>query len=341
MSKKNKGTVLNMIERERHRVAASITREQDWEQPEPNSGLARMFVIMLLIHVFVIGGIIIYDFVGGDSTTKSTQASATVAATRASSSSTAAHVSAASLPTVTSSSTNTPSDTVTPAPAPETPKTPALSVPETASNSLMPKALPYTGPLSPSQENSSDASMSAMAGSKPAQLAVAKANTFDPIAFKPDPADHATSDSSVTTTRTSEPVKEKSQPEKAKATPEKAKAPAEKPRVQDKPPSAEKPRPVSTPSAMRKSLEGDSKPPAATSATKKKATTKEESAPPSSKKTTSKSSSPRKYTIVKGDTVYSLARRYKVSEDSIMKANGIKKAGNLGIGKSISIPAAK
>ncbi|MDB6073630.1 MAG: hypothetical protein JWO89_1270 [Verrucomicrobiaceae bacterium] len=336
MSKKNKGTVLNMIERERHRVAASITREQDWEQPEPNSGLARMFVIMLLIHVFVIGGIIIYDFVGGDSTTKSTQASATVASTRASSSSTAAHVSTASLPTVASSNAGTPSDAV--APAPETPKTPALSVSETASNSLMPKAVPYTGPLSLTQENPSDSSMAAMAGSKPSPLAVAKANTFDPIAFKPDPADHATSDSRATPTRTSEPAKEKSQPEKAKISPDKPKAQAEKPRVADKPPSGDKPHPVATPSAMRKSLEGDSKPPAFTTAKKKN---KDESAPPSTKKTAPKTGSSRKYTIVKGDTVYSLARRYKVSEESIMKANNIKKAGSLGLGKSITIPAAK
>lgn len=59
--------LLNLMdgERHRHRVAL-VTEEGEWNQHEPNSGMARMFVVMLLIHVVLIGGIIIYDFLGSD-----------------------------------------------------------------------------------------------------------------------------------------------------------------------------------------------------------------------------------------------------------------------------------
>ncbi|MBL9131161.1 MAG: LysM peptidoglycan-binding domain-containing protein [Verrucomicrobiaceae bacterium] len=49
--------------RHKHRVAL-VTDEGEWNQHEPNTGMARMFVVMLLIHVVLIGGIIIYDFMG-------------------------------------------------------------------------------------------------------------------------------------------------------------------------------------------------------------------------------------------------------------------------------------
>ncbi len=67
MKPKTKETklLLNLMdgERHRHRVAL-VTEEGEWNQHEPNSGMARMFVVMLLIHVVLIGGIIIYDFMG-------------------------------------------------------------------------------------------------------------------------------------------------------------------------------------------------------------------------------------------------------------------------------------
>jgi LysM repeat protein len=68
MSKKKKNRLLlNLKEGERykHRVAM-VNEEGGWNQHEPNAGMARMFVIMLLIHVLVIGGIIVYDFVNGE-----------------------------------------------------------------------------------------------------------------------------------------------------------------------------------------------------------------------------------------------------------------------------------
>ena len=73
--------LLNLMdgERHRHRVAL-VTEEGEWNQHEPNSGMARMFVVMLLIHVVLIGGIIIYDFMGDDEKPQQTLTQATRAA---------------------------------------------------------------------------------------------------------------------------------------------------------------------------------------------------------------------------------------------------------------------
>ncbi|MCW0221343.1 MAG: LysM peptidoglycan-binding domain-containing protein [Prosthecobacter sp.] len=77
MSKKKKDKLLlNLLEGERHKHrVAMVTDEGAFNQHEPNSNMARMFVVMLLIHIVVIGGIIIYDFMNGEEapTTKLTQ----------------------------------------------------------------------------------------------------------------------------------------------------------------------------------------------------------------------------------------------------------------------------
>lgn len=51
--------------RHKHRVAM-VTEEIAWSHHQPNTGMARMFVIMLMIHIIVIGGIIVYDFMNGE-----------------------------------------------------------------------------------------------------------------------------------------------------------------------------------------------------------------------------------------------------------------------------------
>ena len=333
MSKKTKGTFSNLTERERHRVAASITREADWEQPEPNSGLARMFVIMLLIHVFVIGGIIIYDFVGGDSQPKSSQASGTVTATKASSNSTAVNVSSAPLPTITSTKPSAPAQVVS-APAPK----PTLSVPE-APSLFVTKAVPYTGPASLTESSAGSPAGTPASISLPKPVLVAHANTSDPIAFKSDAVTHPSESASVISTRAAEPDREaekaKPQADKPK-TSSTTKSNSDKPKVVADKPSSSQPKPVPTPSAARKSLAGDSKPPAAVASKKH---SKEESDPPSAKKSSKSSST--KHALTKGDTIYSLARHYKISEETLMKANGIKNPNALTVGKVITIPAAK
>ena len=401
MSQKTKARVLSMIERERHRVAATITQEQEWELPEPNNGLARMFVIMLLIHVFVIGGIIIYDFIGADSTPKSSLISNSITPARSTSI-------APSVPVA------VPLISQAPLAAPKSTATPTIAQPEAAP---VPKALPYIAP--------------AESPYKP--VAVTKAALTDPAPRSSDtPAVKAAPASEITPREQEKPkpIADKPAPvaEKAKPVAEKPAPVAEKPAAEIASKSPSQPKPVMTPSEARKALDGDSKttiakkndkdaadappapkkdkevayaaparkkdkevadaspahkkdkenadaPPArkkdkevADSSSARKKDKENADAPPARKKDkevadassarkkdkedadappakkTAKASaahSASKYTIVKGDTFYSLARRYKTSEDALMKANGIKNANALVLGKTITIPAAK
>lgn len=79
---KEKKLLLHLLdgERHRHRVAL-VTEEGEWNQHEPNSGMARMFVVMLLVHVILIGGIIIYDFMDDEQTPQQTATQAARAMT--------------------------------------------------------------------------------------------------------------------------------------------------------------------------------------------------------------------------------------------------------------------
>jgi len=76
MSKKKKNKLLlNLIQGEKHKhKVAMVNEEAALSQHEPNSNMARMFVVMLLIHVVVIGGIIIYDWINGDEAQSTTLA---------------------------------------------------------------------------------------------------------------------------------------------------------------------------------------------------------------------------------------------------------------------------
>ncbi len=305
MSKKTKASVLNMIERERHRVAATVTQEQDWEQPEPNNGLARMFVIMLLIHVFVIGGIIIYDFVGGDSTPKATQASGSVSPARATSTSTAASL-PASVPVASQPPLAAPRSAIDT--TPKQTQTPPAAPP-------VPKATPYVAAGTPATHS---------------PVVVAKATITSPNLPSDNPA--VTRPAPAISTTTELPAPEKPKPAVNKP----------KPVVADSPPSATfQPKPVATPSVARKGLESDTKP---ALAAKKKDKDSTPDAPPSKKEKAAKplaSHAAIKHIVAKGDTFYGLAHRYKISEEAIMKANGIKSSNSLVLGKTITIPASK
>ncbi len=66
MKKKNDRLILKLTESEKHKHnVAMVNEEEEWNRHEPNSGMGRMFFVMLLIHVIVIGGIIIYDWLNG------------------------------------------------------------------------------------------------------------------------------------------------------------------------------------------------------------------------------------------------------------------------------------
>lgn len=62
--KKKKTPLLSSLmggEKRRHYVAAYVTNEGEWNQHEPNTGFAKMFIAMLILHVLIIGGIILSD----------------------------------------------------------------------------------------------------------------------------------------------------------------------------------------------------------------------------------------------------------------------------------------
>ncbi|MCA1964455.1 MAG: LysM peptidoglycan-binding domain-containing protein [Prosthecobacter sp.] len=85
MKKKQHKLLLNLVEGDRHKHrVAMVNEEAEWNQQEPNSGMARMFFVMLLLHVVVIGGIIVYDWLNGEEspppTVLSTSASTTPSA---------------------------------------------------------------------------------------------------------------------------------------------------------------------------------------------------------------------------------------------------------------------
>ncbi len=60
--KKSQHLIERLLDQEKHRLHVALaTEEGEWNQHEPNSGMARIFVVMLLLHVILIGGIVIYD----------------------------------------------------------------------------------------------------------------------------------------------------------------------------------------------------------------------------------------------------------------------------------------
>jgi LysM repeat protein len=66
MKKKTDRLIVKLTESEKHKHnVAMVNEEEEWNRHEPNSGMGRMFFVMLLIHVIVIGGIIIYDWLNG------------------------------------------------------------------------------------------------------------------------------------------------------------------------------------------------------------------------------------------------------------------------------------
>jgi LysM repeat protein len=54
---------LNMAGWRKHYVAAMTADEEAWPQREPGSNLGRVFVILLLLHVFLIGAVVLYNVI--------------------------------------------------------------------------------------------------------------------------------------------------------------------------------------------------------------------------------------------------------------------------------------
>jgi LysM repeat protein len=323
MSQKTTQREVSPSERKRLHVAAMVTQEKEWPQSEPNQGLARMFVIMLLVHVIVIGGVIVYDFVaepadakisGGPTASKKTTAPLPVVTEISPAARVTSAPAPASVASVAPAAAQAPVRAPSPALAPSSP--PALTAKPV--ESLLPAGY-STIPDGEKEVHTASAMLTAPLPPAPAPAA-AKTNA---IIVHSDPP--APTRPTIITETTEKPT---APPPTRVKTPERDSV--VKRAVMVSPPS---PKPVATPTQARRELNNDSAVP-----TKKKSV--ESSLPaPAKKSPTKPAASGSRYTVAKGDTVYAIARRYKISEDALMRANGIKKAAGLQIGKSLTIPA--
>ncbi len=350
MSKKSKSSVLNMIERERHRVAANVTQESEWTQHEPNNGLGRMFIVMLLIHVFVIGGIILYDFVGDSSSSSkpsALQRSSATTATRP-----AATALAPSLPTPASSITTSSShlvvshDTLDSIAAQHSVDKAALitlnQLDKNGGTTIQPGVRLALPPPTAAAPATVPAKVPAAIPVTPTNVAalVPVANSISP----PPAPTPAPEPKLLTVTRplsTPAAITKNEAPAPARQAPPAAtKTIAKQANEEPRRTIAPQPRPVPTPSATRRALENDER--------KAPVVKKQAEEPPSKKATptkkptevasTKKSTSGTRITMAKGDTLYSLSRKHKVSLEALQKANNIKDPTRLAPGRALVIP---
>ena len=334
MSKKQTTSLKNMVDRERHRVAATVTQEGQWPQSEPNQGLARMFVIMLIVHVVIIGGIIVYDFIGDGSDVKQVTAAPKTTPVKQTTTATQAD---SHLPTVDNATAAVKPVSETPVPAP----VPTAAAPKSP-DSLLPAAANVIPSGSETPASTADAVNSA-----------AKVESIAPQAPVP---------MSVTASEPEAPKSNVSIVSLPPAPKAESKPVVEEPATKAKPaPKDEAPRAVSlgntepkhvpTPSDARKSIEREkhSSPPP----TVKKKVDDTPPAPVAKKKTEEAQSAPKKkvaeapasapkgstrHTVSKKDTLWSISRRYKTTPDAIIKANNIKNPDLLTDGKVLIIP---
>lgn len=336
--KKNKGTELldNLLggERRRHQVAM-ITEEGEWNQHESNSGMARVFVVMLLVHVVLIGSIIVYDFIG----TEETQAAPAPVVSKTPT--TDPHELAStpvqsSLPTATRAAVATTSDI------------PASGEYEVKSGDSLPKIAAGQGVdlqdlialnnLDQENVELTPLTILKLPARKVAEPATVSAVTDFPALPTPAPATQETpapkvipieqtppapipavvslTDSQPTIDSTPAPAA----PAMASTPPAPAPAPVAEP-AQPEPSQLVAPKPVPTPSQMAE----------------KKPEPKVESKP--APKPEPKTTGTRSHTMAKGDTLYGLARKYGVSVSAIQKANNITKPESIRDGAKLIIPA--
>lgn len=328
--KKKQDKVLSTSERKRLHVAAMVTNEKEWPQSEPNQGLARMFVIMLLVHVVVIGGVIIYDFVSEPDAQGAVSTSSKKTATTTTTTSTAVAATSAPLPVV--RDVPTPAQSSVPVAQPVTPTLPAPSTvtpPAASPESLLPSQFAETPVKSPAEEQ--------------------KHMITSPIPTPAPRAEIVQSEppTSVEKSESEKYITETSERPTNSVRRNIAENRSEVPRASLISPTT--PNPVATPSAARKSLESDeprtsrSNNSSSTNSSSKLAstTTKKrqvDDTPQSAKKPSKPVATAGRHTVAKGDTIYAIARRYKVSEDALMRANSIKNANGLRIGKALTIP---
>lgn len=299
MSNKKGPSLLSMIERERHNVAASMTNQDPaWTQEttQPNRSVAKMFVIMLGVHILVIAGLIMYDFATGTKKQPVT-AQKTLPETGTSSSLSkpgSTPPSDANVATV-DPRNETPAITGEPSPVPQ---------PEVASSST--SVLPFVNTPStpaPAATTSTTGGMPALALGDTSRLDLEPVNAASvPVPLPPASSPSALSQPSIdlpppaATEPTAAPAVAKPEPEKVE--PKKAIASA---------------------------------PPAPKKTETKKPATKPAAAPAKVRSSSS-------HTVSKGDTLGAIAKRYGVSTAALVRANNLKNPDQVVLGTKLVIP---
>jgi LysM repeat protein len=331
-------------ERRRHQVAM-ITEEGEWNQHESNSGMARVFVVMLLVHVVLIGSIIVYDFVGTDESAAAPTPTVAKALTPE-----ARELPAQPLPEAIIDAP----ETAAPAPAADATPTPelavALEIYEVKTGDSLPKIAAakgvsledlialnhldegnteitaFTRLKIPSNKVAPPARVEPIKDFPVAQTNVPSASPVIPLEETP-PAPLVAAEDALpsvvplanTTIDSTPPAPSPAAPASESTPP----APALVPVVNAPTPVApQKPSPVAPPSSVV------SKP-----------TAKPEAPKPVVKPTVKPSGSSKSHTMGKGDTLYSLSRKFGVSVTAIQKANNITNPNAIREGTKLVIPA--
>lgn len=334
--KKNKGTDLldNLLggERRRHQVAM-ITEEGDWNQHESNSGMARVFVVMLLVHVVLIGSIIVYDFIGTEETQSAPAPVVSKTPTTDPHELSSTPVKS-SLPEATTSAVASSSDI------------PASGEYEVKSGDSLPTIAASQGvdikeliALNHLEDGNIELNpltilkLPARKVAEPAQVAVVKDFPPMPVANTETASAPA---AAVIPIEQTPPAPLPAVVSLADNQPSIDSTPAPATPAMDSAPPAPAPAPVAEPAKPEPVKLVAPKPvPTPTQIAEKKPAPKAEPKP-AAKPTTSGS---RSHTMAKGDTLYGLARKYGVSAAAIQKANNISKPESIRDGAKLIIPA--
>lgn len=326
---------LNMAGWRKHYVAAMTADEETWPQREPGGNLGRFFIILLLLHVFLIGAVVFYNVISPKSPPSVASAKTTLAKPQTANLITAASV---TVPVPVSSKSTADNQPVAMTPALTTPR-PEPRMVETAVYDV--------------RSGDNVPGIAAALGVSVADLI--KLNNLDSTELypgrklsypkKPAPpvlkampiptiaAFNASSKTAVLNTTSS--VNEATTPVKLKEKPVLTSADSPpKPTATKTVQAADQP-PVIKPVNKIEPSGPATKPKAATtpeaSKTAKTATKPE--------KTVKDTTSRRSHVVGPKETLYSIARKYGVKVDALQKANGIKDPTTLRDGMKLAIPA--
>lgn len=324
-SKNGLASRLNIASWRKHHVATMTADEVAWPQREPSGNLGRIFVLLLLLHVFIIGAVVIYNIMtpktSGVAKTENTPA--VIDKTKAATGS-----KIATLPRST-----------TPAAAPLAPlgnketKQPEIGTYEVRSGDNVPAIVAKLGVSAEEliKQNNLDSTdlypgRKLQYTKKPAPVAVAlspsQAVSFMAPAANVKPNILKVGDSTLPTGNS--PKKSETTVANGDALPKAVLIKAPSADASDTPPA---------PSVKPKDESGTSVKPRTDSSKTAKVTTNK------STKDNKESTSKRSYVMTSNDTLYSIAKKYGVKVDALQKANNIKDPTMLKKGTRLVIPS--